>query len=209
MTASAPASAFFEFAPAGQRLSAHAGSATLQLMQRIDAPLSHLSASVNDPWRSTPGPSRPTDLGTELFDTRATMKIAVSRVSMHLDHAWRKAIFSHLDRLLSVESWAKGDELPRRASMSTMLRAIIFERTLRPPSLGVSNAGNFLAAWIRDRDRLTVEFLLGDEIRWMLVHYPDGKRESLAGQGSSTRFRTVISPSSFTWIFDGGSPTHR
>lgn len=114
-------------------------------------------------------------LPERLFEALAAAKILTSQIAMHLDAAWRARLFDQLDSLHDPEEWGIGDLPVRQASFSTFLKALLLIGPERGPGLGLSVAGNIVAAWTTGKDRLTIEFLPDDRIRWVLsVHHDDG-----------------------------------
>ena len=79
-------------------------------------------------------------------------------------------------------------------SFSTFLRTIIHANILRRPSLGLTHDGNLIAAWLAGPDRLTLEFLSNDNVRWVLSCDVDGVRERAAGETPVKRLPEVLAP---------------
>ena len=136
----------------------------------------------------------PSTLAERLYYSLADIKIMTSQVAMHLDDTWREKLFRRLDGLLSVDSWDEKDKVLQRDSFSTFIRLILLQKPPRQPSLRISQRGYLLADWTTGRDSLVIEFLPKDELRWVLVRYSDGERESAAGQTPLRRFTAVLSP---------------
>jgi hypothetical protein len=146
-----------------------------------------LSASTNDivrrvaALRNRPSPaslrieaaaatnSKP--LQESLFDALAGVKILTSRVAMHLERDWRDRLFRQLDSLHDPDEWETGDQPIQQSSFATFLKAILSINPDRRPSLGLSHGGHLIGAWTRGQDRLTIEFLANDRVRWVLSLY--------------------------------------
>ena len=123
------------------------------------------------------------DLAHQLFDALAQVKILTSQVAMHIDTEWRNKLFRQLDSLHDIEEWEAGDEPIRRESFSTFLRTILSLDPKRRPGLGLSQSGHLVAAWVKNDDRLTIEFLPGDRVRWVLSQRIEGDLpERFAGE---------------------------
>ena len=122
------------------------------------------------------------DLAEQVFDALASVKMLTSSVAMHLNREWRDRLFRQLDSLHDVEEWEEDDEPLRRSSFATFLKAILAINPARRPGLGLSHEGHLIAAWTTERDRLTIEFLPDDRIRWVLARYKDNEPSSFAGQ---------------------------
>lgn len=133
-------------------------------------------------------------LKERLYEARAFCKIKMSAVAMHLDSEWRSRFFSQLDSLMDFENWEKDDLPITEASFTTLLRMILLIQPARRPGVGSTSEGNILAAWTVEKDRLTIECLPNDEVRWVLSRYSDGNRESAAGHVALSRLRAVLAP---------------
>src|SRR5262245_45960609 len=141
--------------------------------------------------------TRPTaskDLEDQLYDALATFKIRTATVAMHLDSDWRSHLFQQLDSLLAVEDWEAEDSPPSIGSFATFLRMLILIRTNRRPGLGATEDGNFIATWTIDDNRLTIECLAKDIVRWHLAVTIDGERERAAGIAPIQRLIDVLRP---------------
>lgn len=161
----------------------------------IGQPLSQyrlMASNPSDVARLAVSPNLSLELS--LFHSVASLKILTSQLAMHLSPTWRGWLFGILDDLLSIDNWDESDEPPNVESFRTLLRLVVFEKSLKEPSLGISNAGNWLAAWLADDTRITFEFLPADSIRWSLSYMRGEERESAAGQGSMRRLHDVLRP---------------
>lgn len=103
-----------------------------------------------------------------LFDALATVKVLTSQVAMHMDSEWRKKLFRQLDSLHDPAEWETGDVPVQQASFSTFLKAMLTIHPERRPGLGLSHTGHLIAAWVTGSDRLVIEFLPNDRVRWTL-----------------------------------------
>lgn len=139
-----------------------------------------------------------------LYDARALCKTKTAAVAMHLDVEWRSRFFSQLDSLMDFENWQKEDIPITEASFTTLLRMLLLIRPARRPGLGSTSYGNIIAAWTMENDRLTIECLPRDDVRWVLSRYFDGDRESAAGQVALSRLLAVLAPyDPERWFADG------
>jgi hypothetical protein len=129
-----------------------------------------------------------------LFDKRAALKLKTAAVAMHLDREWRSSLFRELDGLLDVESWDRDDQLANDSSFFTFLRMIIFVAPARRPGLGLTYSGNMIAAWTAGRNRLTIECLPRDQVRWVLARFVDDECERAAGISPVHRIPEVLAP---------------
>jgi hypothetical protein len=95
--------------------------------------------------------------------------------------------------LLDAENWDSGDDVTTEASFTTLLRMVLFLGGHRP-GLGITGTGNFIATWTENGDRLTIECLPNDHVRWVLVQNLDGQRETAAGETTVPRLPEVLRP---------------
>ena len=151
------------------------GSKTLGLSQRL--------------W-----PSSGKTLTEILFDTRSSLKIKTAEVAMHLHAGWRELLFRQLDNLHDVEEWDVRDRPTEIGSFVTFLRLILHIRPDKKPGIGLTSSGHLIAGWAHQRDRLTIECLPNDQVRWVLVRWDGDDRESAAGSTSLLRLAAALEP---------------
>jgi hypothetical protein len=157
------------------------------------------------PRQSVSLAQRGISLEEQLYNSRAACKIKTAAVAMHLDHQWRTRFFAQLDSLLSYEDWDKADLPISEDSFTTLLRLLLLIRPKRRAGLGASGDGHIIAMWTVENDRLTVECLPADEVRWIVLREIAGDRESAAGQTSLPRLPEVLQPyASERWFSDEG-----
>jgi hypothetical protein len=149
-------------------------------------------------------------LETRLFDALAAVKILTAQVAMHLDGECRRKLFAQLDSLHDPEEWESGDEPISQSSFATFLKAILSIRPERRPGLGLSHSGNLIAAWTTRRDRLTIEFLPNDRVRWVLGRYHDTEDEPAryAGHTHVSELVEGLSPHHPEHWFSDASKNH-
>jgi len=133
-------------------------------------------------------------LEERLFDATANVKILTSQIAMHLDREWRNRLFRQLDSLHDPKDWEPDDEPVKQASFATFLKAIIQIKPRRRPGLGLSQLGHLIAAWTNETNRLTVEFLPNDRVRWVIGRIGDDEPEHIAGQTKVSRLSEVLQP---------------
>lgn len=145
-----------------------------------------------------------------LFQNRARLKVMTSTVAMHLSDPTRQWLFDALDELLDPEVWHEEDALIDANSFGTYLRLLTYRRSVKRASLGVSNGGNLLAAWVAPGHRLTMEFLPSDQVRWALSHGSGELKELATGQCGLRRLPAVLSPYDATpWFVDNANADRR
>jgi hypothetical protein len=166
--------------------------------ETIERKLSELRSYLETPaysptvTRSMGAPGK--DLEQQLFDKRATLKMIAAAVAMHLTREWRDSLFRQLDSLLDVQSWDRDDQLADDGSFYSFLRMIIFLNPERRPGLGLAYNGNLVAAWTTERNRLTIECLPRDQLRWVLARLIDDDFERAAGVNLIYRLPEVLAP---------------
>lgn len=133
-------------------------------------------------------------LAEQLYDALANAKVMTSRVAMHLEPDWRNRLFVQLDDLLDIDDWHDDDKPVEGSSFMTFLRMIVHQKPQRRPGLGVSHGGHLIGAWTSGADRLTLEFLPNDMIRWVLSCEIDGVIERAAGETPVWRMSDVMRP---------------
>ncbi len=137
------------------------------------------------------------------YHALAKAKVMVAAMAMHWSDERRHRLFAQLDRLHDVSEWEPGDRPVSPQSFETFLRTMIVLKPGRGPNLGLSHQGNLLAVWGTARDRVTLEFLASDRLRWTLTHVtPDGQTVRNAGDGPAFSIRDLLSPYNPTHWFD-------
>lgn len=164
----------------------------------LSEPTRHLEKLVND-LRIPPSPASlpigERTLEERLFDATANVKILTSQVAMHLDREWRDRLFRQLDALHDPIEWETGDEPVKQGSFATFLKAIVGLRPQKRPGLGLSHSGHLIAAWTNGSNRLTVEFLNNDRVRWVIGRRDsDDEPEQIAGQTAVSKLASALAP---------------
>ncbi|SHH25606.1 hypothetical protein SAMN05444169_6565 [Bradyrhizobium erythrophlei] len=140
----------------------------------------------------------------QLAEKRAAFKRVAASVGMYLDPDWRTRLFAKLDSLMDPEEWDDDFALPSEQSFSTFLRMIIYLHPTKRPGLGLSAKGHFLASWSRLDDRIVIESLANDDVRWVLSRAVGDMRESGAGKTKIYRIPDVIHPYEPDHLFRDG-----
>jgi hypothetical protein len=136
----------------------------------------------------------PKSLQEQLYEALAAFKIRTATVAMHLDREWRSRLFAQFDSLLATENWEVEDSPPSLDSFSTFLRMLVLLQPDRRPGLGATHDGVLIAAWTSGDDRLTIECLPKDVVRWHLSVTIDGERERAAAIMPLQRLSSVLLP---------------
>lgn len=148
-------------------------------------------------------PPESSSLEEKLYAALSEAKVLTSQIAMHLDREWRNKLFRQLDSLHDVEEWDVETKPLQRASFSTFLRTLHSTGMKRRPGLGLSYRGNLIGAWTVGLNRLTLEFLPDDWIRWVLTRDRDGAPDRAAGETQVSRIALVLSPYDPQIWFDG------
>ncbi len=133
-------------------------------------------------------------LEEQLYNSRANCKLKIASVAMHLNQDWRTRFFMQLDNLLDINEWDEDDQPVTDDSFSTLLRLLLSIRPKRRPGLGATSNGHIIATWTSGKNRLTIECLPGDQIRWIVFSSIDDYKESAVGQTSLDRITDVLGP---------------
>lgn len=122
-----------------------------------------------------------------LYNSLAFFKLYTASIAMHLDQPWRAGLFRQLDNLLSADEWDAEDEPPTNGSLQTFLRMLLLLKPERRPGVGATGDGHMIATWTSGEDRLTIECLPDDRVRWMLSIRSDFDGESASATNDLSR----------------------
>ncbi|MGT2436494.1 hypothetical protein ACU4GH_11950 [Bradyrhizobium betae] len=172
----------------GAGIDAESASARIGAMKRLLTGASkHVVSTKNEFARSD-------SVEGKLLEKRTSLTRLASTVGMYLDPDWRTRLFARLTSLMDPAEWDESFELPSEQSFSTFLRLIIYLHPTKRPGIGLSAKGYFLASWAKDQERIVVECLPNDDVRWVLSHNRRGFLESGAGKTKIFRLPDVIQP---------------
>jgi hypothetical protein len=182
-----------------------AGVDAQSLIPRIESMQKLMSAAVATLASVKELPiSQSAGLPEQLQYKLASLKRLTATIAMHLDTGWRRTLLARLDQLLDTDDWDDGFAVPSEQSFSTFVRMMIYLHPTKRPGVGLSASGHFLAAWIRGEDRIVIECLAKDEVRWVLSRTVNGERESAAGKVLIHRVPDVIAPYDPMPLFNDG-----
>lgn len=169
-------------------------TALSKVVEKRVAGLQKLTAAKVLTGGGVPGPlEKSVPIEDQLSAKLLSMKKILTAVAMYFEPSWRNELIDKLQRLHDAEEWEDGDrDLPAELSFATFLRTIIYLHPTKRPGIGLSAQGHFLASWRRDTDRIVIEFLPNDELKWVLSQIVDGRRESGAGINQIHRLPDVI-----------------
>lgn len=128
-----------------------------------------------------------------LFDARANVKIMASAVSMHIKPELRKKLFRQIDMLHDPDDWEPEDIPINKSSFKMFLSGFLQISPERGPGLGLTNAGNLMASWVSDKDRLIIEFL-PNKILWVITRFIDDEPEHFTGSTKINRLVKTLAP---------------
>ncbi len=129
-----------------------------------------------------------------LFAARAAAKSQTALVAVRISREWREGLFKQLDSLMDPEEWDPKDEPLTVESFTNFLRSMFYLRPSKRPGIGSSSAGNLIATWTEDANRLTIEYLPGGKARWVLSNSIEGDVERIAGVTASERLAAALGP---------------
>lgn len=183
----------FDKSPSGETLPLTLHNAALSEDTRaVERRISDLQIPPSPASIPTQTGGRP--LEERLFDATASVKILTSQIAMHLEREWRDKLFRQLDSLHDVQEWDEDDVPIRQASFATFLKAIIQIKPKRRPGLGLSHSGNLIAAWTEKTERLTIEFLPNERVRWVVGRSREDGPEHIAGDTRVSRLVEALAP---------------
>jgi hypothetical protein len=155
----------------------------------------HLEAIAEQLARPTVSPRiRPTAAIAPLSDALASAKRELSRVSMHLPLGWHAGLNRQLDLLLDADEWDSADRTPKSGAFVTLLHVLLVVQPEIRPGLGAGTRGTYLASWAKGENRLTVECLPNDAVRWVLARHHGDAVERAAGETTIARLPAVLAP---------------
>lgn len=170
-----------------------AGEDSHNILKALEKGKAVLQQSGSARIKEMPG-NQPRSIEERLYDSRAFCKIKTAEVAMYLDPDWRTGFFSQIDSLMDCENW-EDDDLPvSQDSFTTLLRLLLLIKPKRRPGLGSTSMGNIIAAWTVENDRLTIECMPKDSIRWVLSRQFHETRESAAGEIKLPRLEAALAP---------------
>ncbi|WP_457660165.1 MULTISPECIES: hypothetical protein [Sinorhizobium] len=164
------------------------------VVPRLDKIFEQLREEVTRAYHPVVQPTETGSFKDKLYESRAAFKIYASKVSMHLGRDWLHRLFAQIDSLLDADEWDPEDPPPQLATAQTLIRMLLTLKVERKPGLGISPKGNLVAAWTLEKNRLTVECLSNDRVRWVLSRVRDDEVERAAGEGKIDRLREFIEP---------------
>lgn len=139
-------------------------------------------------------PAEEKPLSEQIYAALQSVKVLTAGVAMHLKSDWRHRLFKQLDSLHDEDEWVEGEQPVELESFRTFLRTILELRPNVRPGLGMSKDGHVVAAWTRANDRLTLEFLPSDKIKWVLSLRTEEGVERAAGDSTASRIASVLAP---------------
>jgi len=104
----------------------------------------------------------------QALDIAAWARQYTRQFAAQLGLAHRERLFRQLDLLHDTDDWEEGDQPLRPDSYRTFIRLILMLQPTRWPSLGMTYDGYLTATWRAAEDRITIECLGEDRVRFVL-----------------------------------------
>lgn len=165
---------------------------TADILKQIDDLRSKSSSGVFE--RSVSGIRREATIEELLFDARAEVKVLTSEVSMYLPPDFRRRLFNQIDLIHEPEDWDSDDEPVNKRSFMSFLRWYLVASPSTPPGFGLSSSGNLIAAWMLRKNKIILEFLPSDRVKWIVTRDVDGEAERASGVTKIKRLSEVLMP---------------
>lgn len=159
------------------------------LVASSSSSLSNISAESNN----TKLVVEPT-MSEVLFNARADIKVLTSTLSMHLDDGFRKRLFEQIDLIHDPDDWDETDSPINIEAFRSFIRWYIFNSPDVKPGYGLSSAGNIIAMWFNNKDKLIIEFFPNDKARWLVSKIVDDEFERASGTTKISRLFDVLAP---------------
>lgn len=144
-------------------------------------------------------------LEDRLYTALAQCKVKTNQFAMHFGTDWQRRFFTQLDVLMNKDDWDTSDTPVTDGSFTTLIRLLLTMRGKRRPGLGLGNGGRVIAAWTKDADRLTIECLPDDRVRWIVSQTVDGEADMAAGDTTLALLPDRLAPfNPNKWFADEG-----
>jgi hypothetical protein len=129
------------------------------------------------------------DFDERLFNALVRLKVAVAEFATHLSRDQRALVFRQLEAVINPDDWHEDDELPRPQAFRDLLRWAIHSTFYDWTSIGVSDEGHILVAWVKVNTRLTANFSGDGQVKWTSrVLQTNGEPALAAGKCSLSYF---------------------
>lgn len=156
-------------------------------------------------WAKSEDTTGDSGVDRKLFDARALFKVFLSRVAMHLDRKSLRILHNCIDSVLDEEEWDPDDKIPTENSFRTLIRMLLLLKVAHWPGLGVSNSGTVVASWANGPNRLTIDCLENDWVRFVIAAPSGDRTERTASECHIQRLTTLLAPHSpQKWFANGG-----
>jgi hypothetical protein len=123
----------------------------------------------------------------QVFDRSVSLKVTTSHFAMHLSAPERARIFLEIDNILDVDRWEEGEKLPLIEGYKDFLRYLIRNSDSSWASLGSSDEGNFLVAWVQNAFQMTASFD-GFKVFWTVKNVVNEKINLVSGVSKDLEF---------------------
>jgi hypothetical protein len=102
----------------------------------------------------------------KVFNALVELKVSVAQYAMHLKPEVRSKLFADLDDVLNINDWHEDDVMPRLASFLDFLKWTIFSKRFNWASIGFSDDGSLLVAWLSENGQLTARYDGAGRVWW-------------------------------------------
>jgi hypothetical protein len=123
-----------------------------------------------------------------IFNALVALKVATAQYAMHLPPLERARLFSRLDEVINADDWHEEDALPLLSSFVNFLKWIIFSKNFAWSSIGVSDEGHVLVAWVIPGLSLTANFFPKNKVNWTASVDSEIGAAHTAGTGTLQHF---------------------
>lgn len=132
----------------------------------------------------------------QLWDNRAKLKEITAQYAICLiEPKLRNKFFAQIDWLLNSEHWDEDDRLADTEAFKTLVKFILNAKPINAPYLGLSDNGNILASWINNDNKISLECMPNNNVKWFISCVFSGKKERVGGEAPSLeRLLAVIRP---------------
>jgi hypothetical protein len=146
-------------------------------------------SNITSPLHNYNDNSAPTKktLMEQVFDRSVSLKVTTSHFAMHLSAPERARIFLEIDNILDVDRWEEGEKLPLIEGYKDFLRYLIRNSDSSWASLGSSDEGNFLVAWVQNAFQMTASFD-GFKVFWTVKNVVNEKINLVSGVSKDLEF---------------------
>lgn len=143
------------------------------------------------------------DNRTDIIAVLSAANVLLRSYWMHMSDVLRTGLLKQTNAVLDLDDWEDDDCNASLDSYKTLLRSIVELQPNRRPALGLSDRGNFLAAWHREASKVVIEFLPNDRMKWMIAQAEGADTDRAAGQTNVAQIRMIMEVHAGRALVDG------